>query len=84
MNNDDPEPGWYIIGGSFKTLHSAENHMQRLLDEGFFNARILHDEKGNNYRVAYDKYEYKETAEAEIKNLKTNSKQGNSFWVLKQ
>jgi len=84
MNIEDTEPGWYIIGGSFKNLKSAEQLLNEMKSEGYSNARIVPDEEKINFRVAYEKFDDKDLAEAEIGKLKAKVKNGSDIWLLKQ
>jgi len=77
-------PGWYIIAGSFRKLQSAEEMLTKLKQEGYSKAEILRDAETNMYRVSYNRFDTKESAEQELAKLRDKVTDGKDIWLLKR
>jgi len=79
--NQNTDAQYYIIAGSFKNKSNAEDYSNKLISEGYDNARILQKEGSDFLLVAYAAYQQLEEAQSELLKIQENRNAG--AWVYK-
>ena len=77
--NAQPDPGYYLIQGCFRSLENAEKQVLKLKEKGYSNAQIVDYYKGL-YRVSIDQSASKVQARKQLKKFNQRFK---GLWIAK-
>ncbi|MDP1725913.1 MAG: hypothetical protein Q8M15_03950 [Bacteroidota bacterium] len=73
------EKGYYLIGGAFKGIKSAQKLQLELIELGHKDAQIIKPAKNKNYLVAYQRFE--NLPEAKMMKVKTQEEENWDVWI---
>ncbi len=74
------EKGYYLIGGAFKGIKSAQKLQLELMELGHKNAQIIKPANNKNYLVAYQRFE--NLPEAKMMKVKTQEEENWDVWIF--
>lgn len=72
--------GYYLIGGAFKGIKSAQKLQNELIELGHKDAHIIKPENNKNYLVAYQRFE--SLQEAKMMKTKTQEEENWDVWIF--